>query len=85
MKCTDLCNCKSCSDVNKDEDAETTEEDDDYENFNDDYWDDMTDDEEDLLDNNDIWLGSGFLVKRNFLFISKSNFALLQRYSCFIS
>ena len=85
MKCTDLCNCKSCSDVNKDEDAETTEEDDDYENFDDDYWDDMTDDEEDLLDNNDIWLGSGFLVKRNFLFISKSNFALLQRYSCFIS
>ena len=85
MKCTDLCNCKSCSDVNKDEDAETTEEDDDYKNFDDDYWDDMTDDEEDLLDNNDIWLGSGFLVKRNFLFISKSNFALLQRYSCFIS
>ena len=53
MKCTDLCNCKSCSDVNTDEDAETTEEDD-YENFDDDYWDDMIDDEEDLLDNDDI-------------------------------
>ena len=54
MKCTDLCSCKSCSNVYTDEVAETTEEDDDYENFDDDDWDDMTDDEEDLLDNDDI-------------------------------
>ena len=53
MKCTDLCNCRSCSNVNTDKDAETTEEDD-YENFDDDDWDDMIDDEEDLLDNDDI-------------------------------
>ena len=60
------------------------EEDDDYENVDDDDWDDMIDDEKDLLDNDDIWLWSEFLVKRNFLFILNSNFALLQRYSCFI-
>ena len=52
MNCTDLCNSKSCSNVNTDEDAETTE--DDYENFDDDDWDDMIDDKEDLLDNNEI-------------------------------
>ena len=51
MKCTDLCNCKSCSDVYTDEDVETTKEDDDYENFDDDDWDDMIDDEEDPLNN----------------------------------
>ena len=84
MKCTDLCSCRTCSNVNTDEDAEATEEDDDYENFDDDDWDDMIDDEEDLLDNDDIWLGSEFLAKRNFLFILKSDFVLLQRYSCFI-
>ena len=49
MKCTDLCSCRTCSNVNTDEDAEATEEDD-YENFDDDDWDDMIDDEEDLLD-----------------------------------
>ena len=54
MKCTDLCNCRSCSNVNTDEDGVTAEENDDYENFDDDDWDDMTDDEEDLLDNDDI-------------------------------
>ena len=85
MKCTDLGNCKSCSNVYTDEDVETTEEDDDYNNFdNDDDWDHMTDDEEDLLDHDNMWLASGFLVNRNFLFILKSNFALLQRYSCSI-
>ena len=82
MKCTDLCSCRTCSNVNTDEDAEATEEDD-YENFDDDDWDDMID-EEDLLDNDDIWLGSEFLAKRNFLFILKSDLVLLQRYSCFI-
>ena len=54
MKCTDLCNCRSCSNVNTDEDGVTTEENDDYENFDVDDWDDMIDDEEDLLDNDDI-------------------------------
>ena len=54
MKCTDLCNCRSCFNVNTDEDVETTEEDDDYENFDDDDWDDMIDDQEDLPDNDDI-------------------------------
>ena len=38
MKCTDLCNCKSCSNVYTDEDVETTEGYDDYENFEDDDW-----------------------------------------------
>ena len=52
----------------------------------DDYddWDDIIKDEEDLLDNDNIWLGSEFLVKRNFLFILKNNFFLWQRYSFFI-
>ena len=54
MKCTDLCNCKSCSNITTDEDIETIEEDDGYENFdNDDEWDEMIDDE-DLLDNDNI-------------------------------
>ena len=47
------CNCKSCSNVYTDEGVETTEEDGGYENFDDDNWDDMIDDEEDLLDNDD--------------------------------
>ena len=51
MKCTDLCKCKSCSNVYTDEDVKTTEEDDENENFDDDNWDDMLEDEEDLLDN----------------------------------
>ena len=34
MKCTHLCNCKSYFKVHTDEDIETTEEDDDYKNFN---------------------------------------------------
>ena len=80
LKFADLCNSRSCSNVNTDEDAEATEKDD-YKNCDDDDWEDMTDDEEDLLDNGDIWLGSKFLVKRNFLFI-KSDFVLLQRYLC---
>ena len=84
MKCTDLWSCESCSNTYTDQDVETTKEDDDYENVDDDDWDDMIDDEKYLLDNDDIWLGSEFLVKINFLFILKSNFALLQRYSCFI-
>ena len=71
MKCTDLCNCKSWSNVYTDEDVEATAEDNDYENFDDD-WDDMTDNEEDLLDNDNIWLGSGFLVKRNFCLYEKT-------------
>ena len=52
----------------------------------DDYddWDDIIKDEEDLLDNDNIWLGSEFLVKRNFLFILKNNFFLWQKYSFFI-
>ena len=50
MKCTALCNCKSCCNIYTDEDVKATE-DDDYENFRDDDWDDMIDDEEDLLDN----------------------------------
>ena len=54
MNCTDLCNCKSCSSVYRDEDIETTEEEDDYENFDGDDWDDITDNEEDLLDDSDI-------------------------------
>ena len=42
----------------------------------DDYddWNDIIKDEEDLLDNDNIWLGSEFLVKRNFLFILKNIF-----------
>ena len=80
MKCTDLCNCKSCSNVNTDEDVETTEEDDDYENFDDDDWDDSIDDEEDLLDNDHICIGSEFLVKRNFLFVLKSNRMIIMLY-----
>ena len=47
------CICKSCSNVNTDEGVETTEEDGGYENFDDDNWDDMIDDEEDLLDNDE--------------------------------
>ena len=54
MNCTDLCNCKSFSNVYRDEDVETTEEEDDYENFDGDDWDDITDNEEDLLDDSDI-------------------------------
>ena len=54
MNCTDLCNCKSCSSVYRDEDVETTEEEDDYENFDSDDWDDITDNEKYLLDDSDI-------------------------------
>ena len=54
MKCTDLCNCKSCSNITTDENIETIEEDDGYENFDDDdEWDEMIDDE-DLSDNDNI-------------------------------
>ena len=53
LKFTDLCNTKSCSNVNTDEDAEATEKDD-YKNCDDDDWEDMIDDEEDLPDNGDI-------------------------------
>ena len=84
MNCAGLWNCKSCSNVYTNEDVETTEKDDDYENFDDDNWDDIIDDEEELLDNDDTWLGCEFLVKRDFLFVVKSNFLLLQRYSRFI-
>ena len=79
-----LCNCRTCSNVNTDEDVETTKENDDYENFSDDDWGDMIHDKEDLLANDGIRLGSKFLVKQNFLFILKSNFVLLQIYSCSI-
>ena len=54
MKCTDLCNCKGCSNVATDEDLEIIDEDD-YKNFDDDNeWGEMIDDEEDLLDNDNM-------------------------------
>ena len=49
MKCTDLCDCKSCFNVFTDEDTET--EDHDYENFDD---HDDCNDKENLLNNDDI-------------------------------
>ena len=49
-----LCNCRSCSNVNTDEDVETTKENDDYENFSNDDWGDMIHDKEDLLANDGI-------------------------------
>ena len=59
---TDLCNCKSCSNVYTDSDEETAEEDNNYHKFDDgDHWDDIIDDKDDILDNDDIWLGSEFL------------------------
>ena len=73
MNCTDLCNSKSCSNVNTDEDAETTE--DDYENFDDDDWDDMIDDKEDLLDNNETFC----LYQEAILFCYKDTHALFNK------
>ena len=49
-----LDNCKSCSNVNTDEDAETAKEDDNFENFGNDDWEDIIDDEKNLLDNDNI-------------------------------
>ena len=69
MKSTGLCNCKGFSNVYTDKNIETTEEDNDYENFDD--CDNIIIDDEEDLDNDNIWVGSGFLVKTNFLFILK--------------
>ena len=71
MKSTGLCNCKGFSDVYTDKNIETTEEDNDYENFDD--CDNIIIDDEEDLDNDNIWVGSGFLVKTNFLFILKKD------------